>query len=36
MREIDKCLEQFRKHWEDRFNQFNELFIHLKSKENEK
>ena len=29
MKEIDQWLEQFRKIWEDRFNQLDEVFIHL-------
>lgn len=36
MKEIDKWLEQFRKIWEDRFNQLDQVLINLKSKENEK
>ncbi len=32
MKEIDKWLEQFRKIWETRFNQLDELLIKLKSK----
>lgn len=36
MKEIDKWLEQFRKIWEDRFNQLDRVLINLKSKENEK
>lgn len=30
MKEIDKWLEQFRKIWEDRFNQLDEVLITLK------
>jgi DNA-binding transcriptional ArsR family regulator len=36
MKEIDKWLEQFRKLWEDRFNQLDEVLINLNSKQNEK
>lgn len=32
MKEIDKWLEQFRKIWETRFNQLDNLFAKLKSK----
>tara|TARA_R110000868_G_scaffold4211_6_gene26459 strand:- start:5676 stop:5996 length:321 start_codon:yes stop_codon:yes gene_type:complete len=32
MKEIDKWLEQFRKIWEDRFNQLDQVLIKLKSK----
>lgn len=35
MKEVDKWLEQFRQHWENRFNQLDQILIHLKSKENE-
>ena len=30
MKEIDKWLEQFRKIWEDRFNQLDEVLLKLK------
>lgn len=33
MKEIDNWLEQFRKIWEDRFNQLDELLINLKKNE---
>lgn len=36
MKEIDKWLDQFRKIWEDRFNQLDQVLINLKMKENEK
>lgn len=36
MKEIDKWLEQFRKIWEDRFSQLDNLLETIKSKENEK
>ena len=37
MKEIDKWLEQFRKIWEDRFNQFDKvLSTKLKPNKNEK
>ncbi len=36
MIEIDTWLEQFRKIWEDRFNQLDQILINIKSKENEK
>ena len=32
MKEIDKWLEQFRKIWEDRFNQLDDLLLKLKNK----
>ncbi|GAA4311961.1 metalloregulator ArsR/SmtB family transcription factor [Mucilaginibacter gynuensis] len=35
MKEIDAWLEPFRKLWEDRFNQLDDLFINLKNKKNE-
>jgi len=31
MKEIDKWLEQFRKAWEDRFNQLDKVLLKLKS-----
>jgi DNA-binding transcriptional ArsR family regulator len=31
MKEIDKWLEQFRKIWEDRFNQLDKVLVKLKS-----
>jgi DNA-binding transcriptional ArsR family regulator len=31
MKEIDKWLEQFRKLWEDRFNQLDKVFLKLKA-----
>ena len=31
MKEIDKWLEQFRKIWEDRFNQLDKVLLKLKS-----
>jgi DNA-binding transcriptional ArsR family regulator len=36
MKEIDQWLGQFKGLWENRFNQLDEVLIHLKSKENEK
>ena len=33
MKEIDKWLEQFRKIWEDRFNQLDDVLLTLKNKE---
>jgi DNA-binding transcriptional ArsR family regulator len=36
MKEIDKWLEQFRKLWESRFKQLDEVLINLNSKQNEK
>lgn len=36
MKEIDKWLEQFRKIWEDRFNQLDNLLLKLKNNKNEK
>lgn len=35
MKEIDQWLEQFRKIWEDRFTQLDNLLIHLKNNKNE-
>jgi DNA-binding transcriptional ArsR family regulator len=35
MKEIDKWLEQFRKIWETRFNQLDNLLATLKNKQNE-
>lgn len=32
MKEIDKWLDQFRKIWEDRFNQLDEVLLKLKNK----
>ena len=32
MKEIDKWLEQFKKIWEDRFNQIDDLLLNLKRK----
>ena len=32
MKEIDSWLEQFRKHWETRFNQLDHVLANLKSK----
>jgi DNA-binding transcriptional ArsR family regulator len=36
MKEIDKWLSQFRQHWEDRFNQLDEVLTNLNSDKNEK
>ena len=36
MKEIDKWLEQFRKIWENRYNELDNLLINLKNKNNEK
>lgn len=36
MQEIDKWLEQFRRLWETRFNQLDQLLLHLKPKNDEK
>ncbi|SRR5690606_21482930 len=33
MKEIDKWLEQFRKIWEDRFNQLDEVLATIKNKQ---
>jgi DNA-binding transcriptional ArsR family regulator len=33
MKEIDKWLEQFRKIWEDRFNQLDNVLLKLKKKQ---
>ncbi|MGG6232190.1 ArsR/SmtB family transcription factor [Tenacibaculum sp. SDUM215027] len=35
MKEIDKWLEQFRKIWENRFNQLDNVISNLKNKKNE-
>ena len=35
MKEIDKWLEQFRKIWEDRFDQLDTLLLKLKNNKNE-
>ena len=35
MKEVDQWLEQFKKIWESRFNQLDQVLINLKSKENE-
>ena len=35
MKEIDSWLEQFKKHWEDRFNQLDKVLINLKSNKDE-
>ena len=36
MKEIDHWLEQFKKHWEDRFSQLDQVLINLNSKQDEK
>ena len=36
MKEIDKWLEQFRKIWEDRYHQLDELLLTIKRKKNGK
>ncbi|RDC65951.1 ArsR/SmtB family transcription factor [Adhaeribacter pallidiroseus] len=36
MKEIDQWLNQFKKHWEDRFNQLDQVLLNLNSKPNEK
>src|SRR5690554_7914435 len=36
MKEIDQWLEQFRKIWETRFNQLDDLLITIKDQKNEK
>lgn len=36
MKEFDHWLTQFKKHWEDRFNQLDQLLINLNSNSNEK
>ncbi|MCB0465257.1 MAG: winged helix-turn-helix transcriptional regulator [Aequorivita sp.] len=36
MKEIDQWLEQFRKQWESRFSQLDQILINLKPKKNEK
>ena len=36
MKEVDTWLEQFKKHWEDRFNQLDQVLLNLNSKKHEK
>jgi DNA-binding transcriptional ArsR family regulator len=36
MKEIDRWLEQYRKIWENRFNQLDEVLLTIKNKKNEK
>jgi DNA-binding transcriptional ArsR family regulator len=36
MKEIDNWLDQFKQHWEDRFDQLDQVLINLNSKNNEK
>lgn len=36
MQEVDKWIEQFRKHWEDKFDQLDKLLNHLNSNKNER
>ena len=36
MKEIDHWMEQFKKHWEDRFNQLDQILINLNSNKDEK
>ena len=36
MKEVDHWLEQFKKHWEDRFIQLDQVLINLNSNKNEK
>lgn len=36
IKEVDKWLEQFRKLWEDRFSQLDQILLNLKQKEDEK
>jgi DNA-binding transcriptional ArsR family regulator len=35
MKELDHWLAQFKKHWEDRFNQLDQVLINLNSNNNE-
>ncbi|MFD2938619.1 ArsR/SmtB family transcription factor [Flavobacterium notoginsengisoli] len=35
MKEVDQWLEQFKKIWEQRFDQLDQVLLNLKSKENE-
>lgn len=35
MKQIDQWLEQFRKIWEDRFNQLDEVLLTMKNRKNE-
>lgn len=35
MKEIDQWLEQFKKLWEQRFDQLDQVLLNLKSNENE-
>jgi DNA-binding transcriptional ArsR family regulator len=36
MKEIEKWVDQFKKHWEDRFNQLDQVLINLNSNNHEK
>ncbi|SEI37428.1 transcriptional regulator, ArsR family [Dyadobacter koreensis] len=36
MKEVDHWLAQFKKHWEDRFDQLDQVLINLNSDKNEK
>jgi DNA-binding transcriptional ArsR family regulator len=36
MKEVDKWLDQLKKHWETRFNQLDQVLANLNSKKNEK
>jgi predicted transcriptional regulator len=36
MKEIDQWLNQFKKHWEDRFNQLDQVLLNLNLNQNEK
>ncbi|HEX5024479.1 MAG TPA: metalloregulator ArsR/SmtB family transcription factor [Agriterribacter sp.] len=35
MKEVDKWLEKIKQHWEDRFNQLDEVLLNLKTKKDE-
>ncbi len=35
MKEVDQWIDQFRKNWEERFNELDNLLLTLKNKENE-
>lgn len=35
MKELDQWLEQFKKHWHDRFDQLENVLIHLKTEDHE-
>lgn len=36
MKEIDQWIEQFKKHWEDRFNQLDQVLLKINTQQDEK